>query len=373
MKIFNRCNLSCDYCYVYELQDQSWRSRPAGMAMSTLQATAARIAEHVKDHVLDTVRVVFHGGEPLLAGAEFLGEAARVLRAQIPRTTRVDLALQTNGVLLTDVMLRVLVAHEIKVGISVDGGQAAQDRHRRSATGRSSWPAVSAALRRLRQPRFRDVYGGLLCTIDLDNDPVETYEALLELDPPRLNFLLPHGNWTHPPPGRDLTTPSAVPYAQWLIAVFDRWYGQERRETSIRLFEEIMSLCLGGSSRSEAVGLSPASLIVVDTDGSFQPCDALRSAYDGATATGLDVFAHPVDAALTHPTLIAQQIGADALCDTCHRCPERTVCGGGLFAHRYRAGKGFLNPSVYCSDLQQLIQHIRPRTIRDAKALLGLP
>ena len=28
VKVHSRCDLSCDYCYMYEMADQSWRSRP---------------------------------------------------------------------------------------------------------------------------------------------------------------------------------------------------------------------------------------------------------------------------------------------------------------------------------------------------------
>ncbi|MGH3248417.1 MAG: aKG-HExxH-type peptide beta-hydroxylase, partial [Trebonia sp.] len=34
-------------------------------------------------------------------------------------------------------------------------------------------------------------------------------------------------------------------------------------------------------------------------------------------------------------------------------------CGGGLYAHRYRTGSGFDNPSVYCGDLEKIISHVR--------------
>ena len=30
-----------------------------------------------------------------------------------------------------------------------------------------------------------------------------------------------------------------------------------------------------------------------------------------------------------------------------------------MYAHRYRQGDGFANPSVYCADLFRLISHIR--------------
>jgi uncharacterized protein len=36
-----------------------------------------------------------------------------------------------------------------------------------------------------------------------------------------------------------------------------------------------------------------------------------------------------------------------------------TSCGGGLYAHRYRSDTGFDNPSVFCSDLEKIITHVR--------------
>jgi uncharacterized protein len=41
------------------------------------------------------------------------------------------------------------------------------------------------------------------------------------------------------------------------------------------------------------------------------------------------------------------------------------VCGGGLYAHRYRAGVGFRDRSVYCADLLRLIDHIKARLAAD--------
>src|SRR4029077_9200606 len=110
------------------------------------------------------------------------------------------------------------------------------------ASGRGSHLAVTAGLRWLNQDRYRHLFNGLLCVIDLQNDPVATYEALLAFAPPKVDFLLPHGTWESPPPGR-LPDKAETPYADWLIAIFDRWYGQPR--TQIRLFVEIIRLLLG--------------------------------------------------------------------------------------------------------------------------------
>jgi uncharacterized protein len=64
LKIHGRCNLSCHYCYMYEMADQSWRTRPAVMARDVFDLAVRRIADHVMDHDLRSVDVVFHGGEP---------------------------------------------------------------------------------------------------------------------------------------------------------------------------------------------------------------------------------------------------------------------------------------------------------------------
>jgi uncharacterized protein len=59
------------------------------------------------------------------------------------------------------------------------------------------------------------------------------------------------------------------------------------------------------------------------------------------------------------------------LCAKCRACHIRRVCGGGLYAHRYQAGSGFANPSVYCPDLIRLIDHIHDTMRADISARLA--
>ncbi|MEV4836062.1 FxsB family cyclophane-forming radical SAM/SPASM peptide maturase [Nonomuraea sp. NPDC049486] len=365
LKAHSRCNLACDYCYVYTLADQSWRSRPMIMAPELVSAVAGRIAEHAAAHRLDSVRLILHGGEPLLAGADYLVRAVRLVRDRAGPDVRVEAVVQTNGVLLDKDVLRAFADEGVDVGVSLDGTPRGNDRNRRYADGRSSYPAVAEALSLLMEPEFRHVYNGLLCTVDLANDPVETYEALLHFQPPVIDFLLPHGTWDAPPPGR-VPDPAATPYAGWLVAVFDRWYGASG-ETVVRLFQEIIHLLLGRASASEAVGLTPSTLVVIETDGTMEQTDSLKAVRHGAPATGLNVVDHPFDAALLHPGVVARQLAFEGLSDTCKACPYSRVCGAGLYTHRYRRGTGFLNPSVYCPDLYRLIGHIRDRLLADLR------
>ena len=94
-------------------------------------------------------------------------------------------------------------------------------------------------------------------------------------------------------------------------------------------------------------------------------------AYDGAPATGLHLLRDPLDAALLLPAVAARQLGVRSLAPQCRACRVHPVCGGGLYAHRYRPGTGFANPSVYCADLMRLIDHIRARMQADLDARLA--
>lgn len=368
VKIHSRCDLSCDYCYMYQMADQSWREQPRRMPAEVVKQTARRIGEHARAHGLDTIRLILHGGEPLLAGPELISGLVQATRDAAGPLVRVDARVQTNGVGLDEHYLRLFSDLNIQVGVSMDGGAQAHDRHRRFASGRGSYAAVEAGVRRLIQDRFRHLFNGLLCTVDLRNDPVATYEALVAFNPPAIDFLLPHGTWETPPPDR---VPGAddAPYADWLIAIFDHWYATPR--TRIRLFDAIMQMLLGGSSPTDVVGLGPATVVVIETDGSIEQVDTLKAAYDGAPLTGLHVTRDSLNEALLLPGVAARQIGVAALADECRTCTLQRVCGGGLYTHRYRQGSGFKNPSVYCPDLMRLIHHIRRIVQADVDAKRG--
>ena len=356
VKVHSRCDLACDYCYMYEMADQSWRDRPRRMSVEIARRTAMRIGEHARRHQMPSVALILHGGEPLLAGRDLITELVCGSYAAVGPDVRVDVRVQTNGVGLTDSYLRLFNDLDIHVGVSLDGGAESHDRHRRFAGGRGSHAAVSAGLERLTREPFRHLFGGLLCTIDLRNDPMATYKALTEFEPPRIDFLLPHGTWASPPPGR-LPGGADAPYADWLIEIFDHWYSAPG--TEIRLFADIMRLLLGADASHEMLSLSPIRIVVIETDGAVEIADNLKVAYHGAPATGLHVTENSLDEALVLPGVVARQLGERALCPQCRACEIRKVCGAGLYAHRYRPGAGFYGPSVYCPDLTKLIGHIR--------------
>ena len=275
LKVHGRCDLACDHCYVFERADQSWRRKDKMMASATVVAAAGRIAEHARAWRLPQVTVIVHGGEPLLLGAAGLRPVLAELHATIAPVTDLRLVMQTNGVLLNEAICDVLLEFGVRVGVSLDGDRTANDRHRRFRDGASSHAQVRRALAMLRQPRYRSLFGGLLCTIDVRNDPVAVYEALRDELPPRVDFLFPHANWDEPPLRPD---GARTPYAAWLATVHERWVA-DGHPMRIRLFDSIGSTATDGPSGSEQLGTDAADLVVIDTDGSWEQVDSLKTAY----------------------------------------------------------------------------------------------
>ena len=379
LKIATRCDLACDHCYVYEAADTSWRGKPKTSSEDVLRRAAERIAEHAAANLTPAVGVVLHGGEPLLAGKDRLRFAAKTLRDTIEGAgCSLDLRVHTNGVRLDAEFCDLFREYGVRVGISLDGDQASNDLHRRFANGASSHPHVMRALDLLRA-EYRDIYSGILCTIDIRNDATAVYQAMKAAEPPRADFLLPHA--THSaPPLRFADTATNPDYAMWLLTVYDLWV-RDGRPFQIRTFDSILGAFRGLPSGTESLGLEPVDLVVVEADGTLEQVDSLKAAYDGAPVTGFDIFRHTFDEAAGHPGFAARRNGLADLCATCRACPVVGACGGGLRTHRYRepepasAGPAdpFDHPSVYCADLKELIMGIKTRSQAETAARPTVP
>jgi uncharacterized protein len=358
LKIASRCNLDCDYCYVYHSPDQSWRRRPKLMSERVLRQTIERVYEHVEGNNIEKISVVLHGGEPLLAGYDFLHKVFSLFSERIG--PKVEFGMQSNLTLLTPEIVALFSKYHAPIGISLDGPRASNDKHRLTHTGGSSFDDVMKGIQLLRSSvEGRQVFSGILAVMDLDHDPVETYEFFRSLEPRGIHFLLPDATHENYPPRK--TSWEETPYADWLIRLFDYWWRQDE-PIPIRIFDNIVTLRLGGFSDDESFGLGIVDLLVIETDGAIEAVDTLKIDYEGAGDLGLDVFNNTIDEAMIHPKISMRFHPEAQLSDACTKCEIVKICGGGYLPHRYSNDRLYSNPSVYCTDLKKLIEHIARTT-----------
>lgn len=363
VKLASRCNLDCDYCYVYHHADQSWRSMPRLLSSSDRTAFAERLGTYARSASLTQCAIIFHGGEPLLAGVDAIVSFAELLRSSVPETCALDIGLQTNGLLLTDEALAALEAANVAVSLSLDGPAWVNDLHRTSRKGRSSFVRAYAALQRLQ--RHPKVFSGIIAVIDATVPPRELLAFFSRQNLPKLDFLLPDAHHERPPPARH-TNPAL--YKNWLIEAFDLWL-DHYPQLKIRTFEALLDACAGLPSGTDAFGLGDVSLLSVETDGTYHDLDVLKVVREGATKLVGSVRDTAIadvagsSAILRHRTNLTLK----GLCETCRSCELVAVCGGGSLPHRY-GSDGYDHPSVYCDELFALITHVKRRLRRALSA-----
>ena len=146
LKFTSRCDLACDYRYVFG--DDAWRALARTMPEHILDATAARIAEHAVSHATSTVWVVLHGGERCLRAPNASTRGVSAPDGPAAGGIGVKLSLQTMAPLLDEPMLAVMRRHRIRIGTSLGGTAEMHDRHRRRCNGRGSHSSTTRALRR---------------------------------------------------------------------------------------------------------------------------------------------------------------------------------------------------------------------------------
>jgi uncharacterized protein len=356
VKLASRCNLDCDYCYVYHHADQGWRRLPRLLSAEDREAFAARLAEYVAETGIKRAAVIYHGGEPLLAGAETIVEFTRLLRAEVGPEVELEVGLQTNGLLLTDAVLDALQSERIAVSLSLDGPKEVNDLHRTTRTGRSSFEKVEGALERLKARP--ETFAGVIAVIDASVSPRTLFEFFAAHSPPKLDFLLPDSHHERLPPGRDA---DPALYERWLIEAFDIWF-DEYPELPLRTFEALLDAVTGLTSGTDAFGLGDVSLITVETDGTYHDLDVLKVVGDGATRLEGSVRDTPISAVASSAAIEAHRrlLSKDGLSATCRGCEVVDICGGGSVPHRH-GENGFDNPTVYCREMKALIAHVRRR------------
>lgn len=356
VKVASRCNLDCDYCYVYHHADQSWRALPKVMSSDDRSAFCLRLADYLRSEQIKKCAIIFHGGEPLLAGGVELACFAEAIRAATDASIEILFGMQTNGLLLTEEIVRRFEEASIAISLSLDGPRQVNDLHRTTRKGRSSFERVIRALELLKKnPR---VFAGVIAVIDPAVPPDEVLKFFNEHQPPKLDFLLPDAHHLRPPPQRLL---DADLYARWLIRAMDLWI--DRYPTlQIRTFEALLDAIAGLPSGTDAFGLGDVSLLSIETDGTYHDLDVLKITRDGGTMLFGSVRDTDIQAVAASQQVEAHRrlLSEPGLCRECRSCPEMKVCGGGSVPHRY--GKnGFDNPTIYCREMLQLIGHARRR------------
>ena len=359
VKTASRCNIDCSYCYVYRGPDSSWRLQPKRMHRQTVEVLSERLIEHAQRQEAGFA-IVLHGGEPLLMGFSNLASLLRGLRADLA-PKRYPISIQTNGTLISGELLDLFAETRTSLSVSIDGPPSVNDLARLGHRGESTYAATIGGIRLLASHAdSKFLFAGTLSVIQPTVEAKVIYQFLKGLGTPSMDFLLQDGNHDRMPVGKAHF--SSTEYGQWLNSLCDL-YLSDPSPVPIPFIDDIIKLCLGGVSNKEGRGKDQHGILIVETNGEIRKNDTLRASFEGAdqfvsrwniadTSLG-EVLASP-----EYITYAGMQAPASKRCRNCRLLP---VCGGGMPLYRWRTGRGYNNPSVYCHDHAAFIRHVIKR------------
>ncbi len=359
VKTASRCNIDCSYCYVYQGPDTTWRLQPKRMHREVSKALCDRLFEQAEQQEAGFA-IVLHGGEPLLLGFDELATMLRSLRSRLA-PHRHPISIQTNGTLLSKELLDLFAETHTSVSVSIDGPPEANDLARLNHRGRSTYADAIRGIRLLVSHSDSDsLFAGTLSVIQPTVDPKNVYEFLKDLGSPSMDFLLQDGNHDRIPPRKAQF--ESTEYGQWLKILFDM-YLSDPSPVPIRILDDTIKLCLGGSSRKEGRGNGRHGILIVETNGEIRKNDTLRASFEGA-----DRFPARWNVANTSLSIVLSSIEYDnytrmqlPTCIHCQTCDLLPICGGGMPLYRWSTDRGYNNPSIYCRDHMTFIRHVISR------------
>jgi uncharacterized protein len=349
VKVASLCNLNCNYCYMYQMHDTSWKKSPKTITPGIAEQLGIRLAEFLAHSEQPSIGVIFHGGEPLLLGANGMAETVdSILKGAGRYTPRLSFGVQTNGVLLNEEMLTILDKYGFSVGISMDGGSQNSNGDRIYHSGKPAFTEILRGLRAAQDYAWKKGrFSGALCVVNPETSGRRTYDELVNLGLNKFDFLLRDENWETPPRTNAF---------EFMAGAFDGWLSDQQGRT-IRVFSTLVNGLFGVTDGTEAFGLRPYAALSVNVDGHFEQHDVLRAAYPGAWQLPYSLSDTSIQDVLLSQEMLQGWLDRFSLPTECIECRYLFVCGGGYLPHRYSRKNRFCNPSVHCNSIKQFLSY----------------
>lgn len=326
------CQASCRYCFA--------KKQDLMMSRSTLERAIEYIGNTVSAE--GKFHVVFHGGEPLLAGTGFLEYALAMLKDRFG--TRVRLSIQSNLWALLepegDRLVDLLVAYGVSVGTSLDGFREMCDAQR----GAGYYDKTTAAIEKLQSHGIRV---SQICTFGKEyaDQGKKVFEAA------KGSYAV-HGAVPSLWGSNSLTlTPKEMQSVQ--IDSYEAYRSNISR-AHITTIDAMARACLYGKSRLCTFKRCLGHFAAIAPDGSIYSCQ--RFIGDKDFVLGNVSLAVTEQEICSSPAFIRLKTKQDSMTSACGDCPHVHYCLGGCLYNSF-AGNTAKDP--YCSAYRAVFNRIK--------------
>ena len=370
LKISERCNLACPYCYYY-FQDFDSSSYPRIMKRPVVDQLGKFLVQSIDEMRIDRINLGLHGGEPLLLKKKEFDHLCQTLKGELSGRVEYSFGLQTNGTLIDEDWIELFEKHGVKVGLSIDGPKEHHNLNRPDKRGRGTYDQTMRGLELLRKAgsegRLTDV--GALCVVDPNLNGAEVFKFFVEeLRIPSFTFLLPRTGWGE---GLEIQQESWV---RFFNDALDYWLeGFDRRNLPYnRLFSDTM-LGMLSDKGAEAMDWKYSQrhhVVTVSSDGTLGIDDNVMALDRSYSRPDMSIFDTTLREFTESPLWRMLCDAIDHIPDTCRSCEWYRTCRSGELFNRYSRSDGLLKRSVFCTTIDAINERIARHLVTRG---LGLP
>lgn len=342
------CNLACDYCYY---------STCGGKPGKKINRIDSKILDKFMKEYMERSNGVasfaWQGGEPLLAGLDFFEEVVSLQAKYAPKNTIISNSLQTNGTLLNDKLAFFLKQYQFLVGVSLDGPKEIHDARRVDSRGQGSFDRVMKGIGNLRK---HGVDFNILTVVHKGNVGKAT-EMMRFFESEGFGFVqfIPCMDFRAQEvnrPGIYDITPEE--YGDFLCEAFDYWYNNGEPKTSIRFFDEMLSVYVNREPGSCIHMASCPQTIILEKNGDAFPCDFFINPEWKIGNVGMD----SIDEIVSHPLYDTFLKMKPTLPEPCKTCEWKKLCHGGCPRNRkWSADRSTSEVDYFCSSYKQIYRY----------------
>ncbi len=250
------CNIDCKYCYLPNRLDRRQIS----------PALVSRAVERVIESGLlgEKVSVVWHAGEPLTVGPDYLEQLIDACEP-LSRVTRVQHRVQTNATLIDARFCETFRKRDVRIGVSIDGPQDLHDQNRVRRNKKGTFDDVMRGINTLHQFGIRFDAICVLTSASLDRAE-ELYDFFANIGASTVGFNIDELE------GANLNSSicSALSLEK-LAAFWDRMFRTHFERRAFRLREadsmlDVLRFGQPGEQRHQLV--DPFTILTIGADGS---------------------------------------------------------------------------------------------------------
>ncbi len=223
------------------------------------------------------ITFAWQGGEPTLMGLKFFENAVKYQKKYARSGQKINNALQTNGVNLTDAWCQFFNENNFLVGLSIDGPKDFHDVYRLDKGGGPTFERVIKGLEFLKKHK---VEFNALTTVHAANAPypLEVYRFLRDEAGFQFIQFIPiveRDNNTGFQEGTKVTNRSvtAEQYGQFLIQIFDEWVRRDVGYIYVQIFDVALGAWVGQPGALCIFAPTCGTALAMEHNGDLFSCD----------------------------------------------------------------------------------------------------